>query len=175
MRFFPIFPIPKRIAVALFVLLLCGAGRPGGFAVAEGTLDRQGMADAMSRMMEAMGFMGGGSRSGAPPFGGGLDQAQRWGQTMMEGMGAGGQLEGLWEAAGGGLLIVQGSAYRLYAPNGAYVDGSIAAGDGRVRLWNRAVGFAVELEMALDQGRLVLRDRSGQVYLYRRLALPGGD
>jgi hypothetical protein len=42
-------------------------------------------------------------------------------------------------------------------------------------MWNRASGFAVELEYALDQGRLALRDGSGQVYLYRQLVLPGGD
>jgi hypothetical protein len=168
-------------AVALSLLLLAWTfGHPQGFAVADGGGDRTAMADAMSRMMEAMGFMGPGAQSGARPFGGGLDQAQRWGQAMMDGMGKGmpsgvaGTLEGLWEAAGGGLLIVQGSAYRLYAPNGAYVDGSLALGGDRLRLWNRTAGFAAELEYALDQGRLVLRDQSGQIYLYRRLELPGG-
>lgn len=160
-------PLSKPLVAAWCVLLLCGIGA----ARADATPDRQAMADAMSRMMEAMGWMGRGAQSG-----GGLEQAQRWGQTLLEGLPSPspGILEGLWEAAGGGLLIVQGAAYRLYAPNGAYVDGSLAVGGKQVRLWNRAAGFAAELEYALDQGRLALRDASGQLYLYRRLALPGG-
>ena len=149
---------------------------------AEG-MDREAMADAMARMMEAMGFAGQGAQPGAMPFagGGGMDQARRWGQSMMDGFGKGGPngssaaLDGLWEAAGGGLLIVRSGHYRLYAQNGGFADGSLAASGDRVRMWNRTAGFAAELEYALDQGRLVLRDPSGQMYLYRQLVLPGGD
>jgi hypothetical protein len=167
---------PGPVALLLSVLALACAPVAGG-------ADREAMTDAMSRMMEAMGFGGAGSAPGSQPFGGGRgwDQAGRWGQTMMDGLGKGltaGQttaLDGLWEAAGGGLLIVQGGRYRLYAPTGGYADGSLAVGGDRVRLWNRAAGFAAELEYALDQGRLALRDQSGQVYLYRQMVLPGGD
>lgn len=175
--------MPKHKRQGLVVLLLAAlAGVCGPLASAEG-LDRDAMADAMARMMEAMGFAGSGARPGAMPFagGGGMDQARRWGQSMMDGLGKGmplgsaAALEGLWEAAGGGLLIVQGGRYRLYAPNGGFADGSLTASADRVRMWNRTAGFAVELEYALDQGRLALRDQSGQLYLYRQLILPGGD
>lgn len=147
---------------------------------AGGGVDMEAMAAAMARMMEAMGFAGsGGSQAGAMSFGGrgALDQAGRWGQSLLEGLAPGPAtaLEGLWEAAGGGLLIVQGGHYRLYASNGAFVDGSLGVAADRVRLWNRASGFAAELEYALDKGRLALRDQSGQLYLYRQLILPGGD
>jgi len=77
-----------------------------------------------------------GMPSSGMPFSGGnqMDQAGRMGGTMMDqfsqtvpGMGqmpwSGSALEGVWEIAGGGLLIVQGSNYRLYAPDGGYVDG----------------------------------------------------
>jgi hypothetical protein len=173
-------PKLKRIGSAVLLLailaMVCGPA-----ASAEG-LDREAMADAMARMMDAMGFGGSGTQPGAMPFsGGGMDQARRWGQSLMDGLGkvapsgSSAVLEGLWEAAGGGLLIVRDGRYRLYAPNGGFADGSLAASGDRVRMWNRASGFAVELEYALDQGRLALRDGSGQVYLYRQLVLPGGD
>jgi len=84
-------------------------------------------------------------------------------------------LEGVWEAADGGLLIVQGSFYRLYSPGSGYVDGSIEVAGQRVRMWNPTAGFDLGFEYAQDQGRMVLRDQSGQLYLYRRLVLNGGS
>ena len=170
---------------------------------------RAAMADAMSRMMEAMGLFGSGmdpARSmyggmpspmvmpgagmGMPgwpggsmgmPFGGG---SQMWDQfsRSVPGMSqmpqmpwSGSALEGPWEAAGGGLLLVQGPYYRLYAPNGGYVDGSIQVTGDRVRLSNSQAGFNLEFEYAMDQeGRLAMRDQSGQIYLYRRVVLKGG-
>jgi len=161
---------------------------------AEGSAGREAMADAMSRMMEAMGLMGsGGEAARAMTNGGGpgmsavpgmpLDQAGEVGRQMMEGMvsgGAGGMpwtgaaLGGIWESAGGGLLIVEGGHYRLYAPNWAFVDGTLQVTGDRVRMVSRRAGFSLEYEFALDQGRLALRDAQGQVFLYRRLVLDGG-
>lgn len=176
-------PKPKHAGRAALLLSICLMVCAD--SAVDAGIDRDAMVDAMARMMEAMGFAAGstpGSPSGsAMPFGGGLDQAGRWGQSMMDGFGkalapgTATALEGLWEAAGGGLLIVQGGRYRLYAPTGAFVDGSLAVSGERVRLWNRAAGFAAELDYALDQGRLALRDQSGQLYLYRQMVLPGGD
>ena len=136
------------------------------------------MADAMARMMASMGLFGGGAGTGNPGGGGGAwDQAGDVSRRLLDGLGKGGPLgglDGLWEAAGGGLLIVQGGNYRLYAPNGGYVDGVIEVAGQRVRMGSRRAGFAFEFEYALDQGRLALRDARGQVYLYRRLVLNGG-
>jgi hypothetical protein len=174
------FKLKRNGAAALLLAIVAMVCRP--VVPAEG-LDREAMADAMARMMDAMGFAGSGARSGDVPFAGGagMDQARRWGQSMMDGLGHGtpegsaAALDGLWEAAGGGLLIVRDGRYRLYAPNGGFADGSLATSGESVRMWNRTAGFAVELEYALDQGRLALRDPTGQVYLYRQLVLPGGD
>lgn len=171
----------KPIAFVSVLSLLAPAMLGGQVRAAEG-VDRQAMADAMSRMMEAMGFgRSGAPFSGSPWSGGGVDGARRSGQETMNGFASGlvpgsaSALEGLWEAAGGGLLIVQGGRYRLYAPSGAFVDGSLALSGARLKMWNRRTGFASELDYALDQGRLALRDSSGQIYLYRSLVLPGGD
>ncbi|NCA71021.1 MAG: hypothetical protein EOM91_13120 [Sphingobacteriia bacterium] len=80
-------------------------------------------------------------------------------------------LDGIWEGNDEGLLIVQGGRYRIYAPFSGYVDGDIRVSGDRVELTNRREGFSQEFEYAQDQGRLVFRDRHGQLYLYRRLVL----
>jgi hypothetical protein len=105
-------------------------------------------------------------------------------RQMMERFGAGvpgsespawavGPLEGIWESNDDSLLIVQGGRYRIYAPFSGSIDGDIRVTGDRAELTNRREDFAQEFEYALDQGRLVLRDRQGQVYLYRRLVLDG--
>ena len=203
---------------------------------------REAMADAMSRMMEAMGFLssgtdtaramaggqmgmgsmpgmgmpwggmpwGGPGTLGMPgwpgasmPWGGSdpMSQAERMGETMMGQMPsqmrsaapsmpagmpwtgawpgampwAGSLLEGVWEGASGGALIVQGPFYRLYSATGGFVDGRIETTDGSLRLYNTVRGFDLRFDLALDQGRMALRDDHGQVYLYRRLVLDGGE
>ncbi|MGE5153694.1 MAG: hypothetical protein ACM3ST_06730 [Bdellovibrio bacteriovorus] len=199
-------PRPSRL-VYLIPLILCLAP-----VQADNSSTRSAMADAMSRMMEAMGLFGSGtdparsmyggmpSPFGMPgtgmgmpgwpggtmgmPFGGG---SQMWDQfsRSVPGMSqmpqmpqmpwSGSTLEGAWEAAGGGLLLVQGTFYRLYAPSGGYVDGSIQVTADRVRMFSSQAGFDLEFEYAMDQeGRLVMRDQGGQLYLYRRLVLKGG-
>jgi hypothetical protein len=180
---------------------------------------RSAMADAMVRMMEAMGLFGaagGGVSGGSPavpnpmgmagwpsgfgampgvpgagtmplPGGAQMDPTSQMGQMgqMLERFDPGsamtgampwtaGPLEGIWEGSDDGLLIVQGGRYRIYAPFSGYIDGDIRISGDRVALTNRRENFSQEFEYALDQGRLVLRDRQGQIYLYRRLILEGG-
>lgn len=82
-----------------------------------------------------------------------------------------GQLEGVWEDNQGGILIVQGGLYRLYSQCRGYIEGEIRLSGGRVELTNASDGVAQGFEYALDQGRLVLRGQSGEIFLYRRLVL----
>ncbi len=177
---------PRRVVALLLILLL-----PWGSVMgAEGSAGREAMADAMSRMMEAMGLMGAGGEAARAMTNGGvpgmpMDQAGEVGRQMLEGMAPGGAgagrmpwtgaaFGGVWESAGGGLLIVEGGNYRLYAPNWAFVDGTLQVTGDRVRMVSRRAGVSLEFEFALDQGRLALRDAQGQVFLYRRLVLDGG-
>jgi hypothetical protein len=200
-----------RPYLTIIAICLCVSVAP---ALAADT--RSAMADAMVRMMEAMGLFGtagGGLSGGSPaapnpmgrpgwpsgfgvmpgvpgagtmPFPGGsqMDPTSQMGQ-MMERFNPGsamtgampwtpGPLEGIWEGRDDGLLIVQGGRYRIYAPLSGYIDGDIRITGDRVELTNRRESFSQEFEYALDQGRLVLRDRQGQIYLYRRLVLGGG-
>jgi hypothetical protein len=80
-------------------------------------------------------------------------------------------LEGVWEGREGGLLIVQGHRFRLYSPHGGFVDGLIQQRDDRIALYDQGSETARPYEFAEQQGRLVLRDADGRVYLYRRLWL----
>ncbi|EGV18643.1 hypothetical protein [Thiocapsa marina] len=202
-----------RISLACIAIWLSLAAPP---ALAD---TRSAMADAMVRMMEAMGLFGtaGGAMSGGSPgvpnpmgmsgwpsgfgampgvpgagtmpFPGSsqMDPTAQMGQMgqMLERFNPGSAmtgampwtaspLEGIWEGSDDGLLIVQGGRYRIYAPFSGYIDGDMRITGDRVELTNRREGFSQEFEYALDQGRLVLRDRQGQIYLYRRLVLEGG-
>jgi hypothetical protein len=219
----------RLFAPALGLGLVCAmltlVGTP---AASDSGEARAAMADAMSRMMEAMGFLGSGAESarsmasgqmpglsgmpgwgmpgsmGMPgwpgmsaPFGSGdpMSQAGRMGEALMEQMpqgipgmppGAampqmpsmpwsGGLLQGVWEGASGGVLIVQGPYYRLYSPTGGFIDGRLELRSGELRLYNPSAGFDRRFDYALDQGRMALRDEGGQVYLYRQLVLDGGE
>lgn len=171
--------VRSRSGLAGLVLVMALFG--GAVMAGEDAINRQAMADAMSRMMESMGLFGAGTGAANGSMtgtsGDSWGRAGEAGRQMMEGLGKdqqAGRLDGMWEAAGGGLLIVQGGNYRLYAPNGAYADGVIHLSAQRVQMVSRRAGFTLDLEYAFDQGRLAMRDTRGRVYLYRRLVLNGG-
>lgn len=176
------------------------------------------MAQAMSRMMQAMGSMsntnnGSGSDWSMPsagqgfpgmgmmPYGSMLPGTTNWGMpfqgpTQMFGMvdkmdPLGTQLpdkhlqrqspwlqdpsatpfEGIWEGANGELVVVQGDRFRIYAPGATFVDGIVKTQGDRVALYNPVDQQARPFDYAMQQGRLVLRDDAGQLFLYRRLVL----
>ena len=88
--------------------------------------------------------------------------------------GGGASLEGLWEDNQGGLLIVQGAFYRLYSACDGFIEGGVGIGPTRIELTNSRENFTQTFEFALDQGRLALRNQSGEVFLYRRLVFGQG-
>ena len=149
----------------------------------------EAMARAMARMMEAMGlFAEGGLGSGMPgltdpsalagfgtrPGSGGLgrmmEQAPEAMQRLLPGF-AGTTLEGVWEGRDGGLLIVQGYRFRIQSVQGGYVDGLIQQRGERIAMYDPTSDSVRPYEYAEQDGRLVLRDPAGNVYLYRRLWL----
>lgn len=172
------------------------------------------MADAMTRMMDAMGMFDSASTQSMDPLSMDPFGASGWepglgmpwgssfqdptrafamGEMMkqfargMPGPGAPGgarnlwsapwtasRLEGVWEGRGGELLIIQGNRFRIYSPGMQRVDGLIQIRDDRLALYNTRDEHAQPFEFAESRGRLILRDHSGQAYLYRRLRLDGG-
>jgi hypothetical protein len=129
-----------------------GAGSVPMPAPGSTSMDPSAQMGQMGQMMERF------AQGGTPSGGGGWPWAT-------------GPLEGVWEGSDDGLLIVQGERYRLYAPLSGSIDGDIRVKGDRIELSNQRESFTQEFEYALDQGRLVFRDRQGQVYLYRRLVL----
>jgi hypothetical protein len=179
-------------------LLLLGA--PGGQPRATDPADAARVfAEAMARMMDAMGLLGDDPPPPLPapgmmpgfgaPFGMGQMPWSGMSPEQMSDMGAWMQqlpgmaglpdvpgwrrtsLDGIWEGREGGLLIVQAHRFRLYSPHGDYIDGLIQQRGDRIALYDPDRDIARPYEYAQHQGRLVLRDAGGQVYLYRRLWL----
>jgi len=82
-------------------------------------------------------------------------------------------LEGIWEGRGGELLIVQGNRFRIYPGNAGYIDGYFQLRGERLAMYNPKNANIRPFEYAESEGRLVLRDEAGTLYLYRRLWLEG--
>lgn len=85
------------------------------------------------------------------------------------------RLEGVWEGRDGGLLIIQGGRFRIYSPTLQRVDGLIRIQGDHLALYNPLDRQARPFEFAEHQGRLIMRDLSGRLYLYRRPRLGDGQ
>jgi len=177
--------IPRSLLPkALSLLLLCLA--PGSGSAQQGA--REAMADAMSRMMDAMGLFDS-ERARQTPGNASTDPMSMsdpllpssWASAFREKSGdwnipwTPSQLEGIWEGRNGELLIVQGSRFRIYSPQMQRLDGLIQIQGTRLALYNPLNGNAQPFEFSQSGSRLVMRDLAGQVYLYRRLRLDGGQ
>ncbi|TVQ93522.1 MAG: hypothetical protein EA400_02380 [Chromatiaceae bacterium] len=84
-------------------------------------------------------------------------------------------LDGVWEGRDQGLLIIQGARFRLQAAQGGHVEGYIQRRGERLAMYEPTSDSVRGYEVAEHQGRLVLRDSDGRVYLYRRLWLDAPD
>jgi hypothetical protein len=126
--------------------------------------------------------MPGGSPWGMPlqdpsgTVGRGEDMMRRFseGMGMPGGMfpwGSGSRLEGVWEGRNGELLIVQGDRFRIYPGSAGYVDGYLKLNGDRLAMYSPEDANVRPFEFAESEGRLVLRDDGGALYLYRRLWL----
>ena len=78
-------------------------------------------------------------------------------------------LEGIWEGRNGELLIVQGNRFRIYPGTAAHVEGYLQTQNDQVVLYNPKEASRRPFDFAEFQGRLVLRDAQGNLYLYRKL------
>lgn len=182
-------PRSRRLVLSLaLVSVLWGAVS----TAASGELAHEALADAMVRMMQAMGLIGSGfadsTRTDGMPLTmpGWPSGFSAWSDLNLSGKRREGQresfqpwgvqtfLEGVWESNDGGLLIVQGGNYRLYASCKGSLDGSIRLGSDWIELTNPHEHFSQRFEFAHDRGRLALRDQQGQIFVYRRLVLDGG-
>jgi len=173
-----------RVNAPLRCLLLFLALAPS-LTWAEGQWgSREVMADAMVRMMEAMGMFDSspsGTLSSNPfatsgPFAG-SPWPPGYGGYGMPWMGRGGDssLQGIWEGRDGELVVVQGERFRIYSSQGLSLDGWVRVQGDRLAMYVPGEAQARGFQFSESRGRLLLRDRDGQVYLYRRLRLDEPD
>lgn len=78
-------------------------------------------------------------------------------------------LEGAWESPTGELLLIEGPRYRMYAGESRHLDGQLRIEGDRLLLSNPEQRSAQRFEFITQEGRLMLRDDNGQIYLYRRI------
>jgi hypothetical protein len=183
---------------ALRALLLLAAALPQPAPADDLSASARVFGEAMARMMDAMGLLGDGAvDTPAPvpgamsgfgaPFGMGQMPWPGMPGAAMPDMGTWMQqmpgmmqlphlpgwrrttLDGIWEGPDGALFIVQAHRFRLYSSRGDYIDGLIQQRGDRVAMYDPEHDVARPYELAQHQGRLVLRDPEGHVYLYRRL------
>lgn len=162
--------------MGLVVLAVALAIVPFRCSAAEAAADA--MARAMARMMEAMGLFGDGGGNLAPALpadgsAGALGRMMGDAPAALRQMLPGGAtaLEGIWEGRDGGLLIVQGHRFRVQSAQGGYVEGLFQQRGDRIAMYDPGSDSVRPYEFAEQDGRLVLRDPAGSVYLYRRLWL----
>ncbi len=157
------------VALALALALICIAPLPAAGASADRGL---AMADTFLNMMQAMGLfrsddswqrMADAWRSGGGS--GALDDSSRYEPDPAM---RGGRLNGLWRGRGGEWLLIRGPYFRLLSGRGQQVDGMLRLHDNLLSLFTGRGQKPWVYEFAEDQGRLVLRDRQGNLFLYRR-------
>lgn len=170
-----------RLAARL-ALLGCLLGPAPGLRATESTV--QPMVDAMTRMMDAFGMIDRYRWNTTPPAGTARQDA--WPQGPYPGTGYDGwsgapqpapagqasPLEGVWQGNNGGVLVVQQGQARLYAAREQYQDFQLRLQDQLLLLREPHSGQVRSYEFALQGDRLALRDRAGNLVLFRRAALP---
>jgi hypothetical protein len=159
-----------RSGALALVLLSVGPGSTGPVSATERGL---AMADGMLNMMEAMGLFGSDdswrrmaeawrSASGDErnPEQGNGDQGPPADR--------GARLDGDWKGRGGEWLLIRSPYFRLLSGRGQKVDGMLQLRGKLLSLHTARGRRPWVYEFAEDKGRLVLRDRDGNLFLYRR-------
>jgi hypothetical protein len=133
------------------------------------------MAEAMLKMMEGMGLFG-----NADSW---RDMAESWrgqGGTIWdqdtkkdtgekpEPVADDHRLNGIWMGRAGEWLLIRAPYFRLLSGRGQQVDGMLRLRGKLLSMYLSPRQEPQRYEFAEDQGRLVLRDRNGNLFLYRR-------
>jgi len=93
---------------------------------------------------------------------------RRWPQQMQSMWTAIRELDGDWRGRGGEVLSIRGDRFRIYASRDNYADGQLEIDGSHLILRDSRSQRTRRYEFAVHEGRLALRDDSGQLLLYRR-------
>lgn len=81
-------------------------------------------------------------------------------------------LDGIWRGQRGEIVLVMYGMFRIYANADTYRDGRYEVQGNKLVMIDPSRGTRRSYDFALDQGRLVLRDRDGNLLLFRQLPIP---
>jgi hypothetical protein len=171
-----------RICLAFLMIGLFGF--TGSASVADSSNLRFAMANAMLKMMDAMGFLGANranSGMGNAPWE--APAAMPWPGVNPQGMmenwrenpwsppmnAATAGIDGAWASNSGERLTLRGGRFRLEAGSGQRIDGIFQLQGARLALYQPRLHQGWVYDYAAHEGQLVLRDAQGQLFLYRRI------
>lgn len=163
------FPHGQVPALSLALLLGLGILVPQA-APGAGGLDTGAtlMMDSMRKLMDAMGTARGSGRESLPALPWDLKDGARLQEQAAP---AGLRVQGVWDGSGGERLVIKGGTFRLESGDGRQADGLVQARGGRLAFYSPKSRTSWVFAFAEDQGRLVLKDDQGQVFLFRRKEL----
>lgn len=181
----------KGIFFSLVLVPVLNCGLQGSAVAADPGTGRLALTDAMLKMMDAMGTIGQSARAGS---GNGFDRrwesmapdtksmqsqsgpplppsvlrnapSRWWTDSSRKSM----PLQGDWSGESGERLQIRGAHFRLRAGASREVDGTLSLRGHLLALYSPRYDQTWIYEYAEHEGRLVLRDTQGRLYLYRRV------
>ena len=81
-------------------------------------------------------------------------------------------LDGIWQGQAGEIVLVMYGHFRIYADSDHYRDGHYEINGERLIMHDPQTGNSRTYEYAYKNGRMVLRDRDGNLLLFRQLPIP---
>jgi hypothetical protein len=81
-------------------------------------------------------------------------------------------LDGIWQGQAGEIVLVMYGHFRIYADSDHYRDGRYEINDKLLVMHDPQSGNSRSYEYAFSEGRMVLRDKEGNLLLFRQLPIP---
>jgi hypothetical protein len=82
------------------------------------------------------------------------------------------EVDGIWIGQGGEIVLVMYGYFRVYADAETYRDGRYEIDQDLLHMYNLANGNSQTYQYALDSGRMIMRNRQGQILLFKQLPIP---
>lgn len=81
-------------------------------------------------------------------------------------------LDGIWQGQAGEIVLVMYGHFRIYADSDHYRDGRYEINDNLLVMHDPQTGNSRSYEYAFSEGRMALRDKDGNLLLFRQLPIP---
>ncbi len=81
-------------------------------------------------------------------------------------------VDGIWIGQSGEIVLVMYGHFRIYASAETYRDGRFEIDADRLAMFDPETGYVMEFDYLLDDGRMILRNDSGGIMLFKQLPIP---